>query len=195
MCPGIESYVSGPPLAFGPRTLAALRAGLRTLSGGKGVSPAEAWTGALGEAVERYSATRHGDEPVVVASCRALGAEAVHPNSCQLHHERQFRERDRRDADGSPLRYVPPPLDETRPMEWTPVWSLTRRAHRFLPTSLLYFSGRQQPHGQGLCADSNGAAPLAGTGGTTSTRSWSWSGPVAWTRWYITSPARTSACR
>ena len=33
-----------------------------------------------------------------------------------------------------------------------------RRAHRFLPTSLLYFPGQQQPHVQGLRADSNGTA-------------------------------------
>ncbi|MGX1544211.1 TOMM precursor leader peptide-binding protein [Streptomyces adustus] len=153
-----ESYVSGPNLAFGPRTLAALRTGLRTLSGGKGVSPAEAWAGALGEAVERYSATRHGDEPVVVDSYRALGSEAVHPNACQLYHERQLRERDRWNADASPFRYVPPPFDEHAPTEWTPLWSLTGNRHRLLPTSLLYFPGQQEPDRSGLVADSNGTA-------------------------------------
>ncbi|MER6347550.1 TOMM precursor leader peptide-binding protein [Streptomyces sp. NPDC001595] len=149
------AYLSGRNLAMGGP--AGTRAGLRSLSGGKGRTEAEARTSALCEAVERYSGTRHGDEPVVVDSHRALGEAAIHPNDCQLYAERQFRERDRWNRSGSPFHHVPEPFDEDRPVEWTPVWSLTGGRHRLLPTSMLYFpSGAPAPHGP--YADSNGNA-------------------------------------
>ncbi|MGW6835155.1 TOMM precursor leader peptide-binding protein [Streptomyces sp. NPDC054949] len=152
-----QTFLSGHNLAMAPQSLAGLHAGLRALSGGKGLTEAEARTSALCEAIERYSGTRQGDEPVVRDSYRALGeAAAVHPYACQLYDERQLRDRDRWNAQGSALQYVPEPFDEHRPTEWTPVWSLTGGTHRLLPTSLLYFSDSRAP--DGLCADSNGNA-------------------------------------
>ncbi len=156
-CPDfVESYLSGQNLAMGAASLAGLRAGLRALSGGKGVTAVDARTSALCEAVERYSGTRHGDEPVVMDSYRALGTAAVHPRECQLYSDRQIHERDRWNATGSPLTHVPGPFAEDRPTEWTPVWSLTHNTQRLLPTSMLYFG--QGPAADGLCADSNGNA-------------------------------------
>ncbi|MFB6613150.1 TOMM precursor leader peptide-binding protein [Streptomyces sp. NPDC085524] len=153
----LHAFHSGHNLALAPRSLAGLHAGLRALSGGKGLDETDARTSALCEAVERYSGTRQGDEPVVRDSYRALGAAAaVHPYACQLYDERQLRDRDRWNAAGSALSYVPEPFDERRPTEWTPVWSLTGRTHRLLPTSLLYFGDTHAP--DGLCADSNGNA-------------------------------------
>ncbi|MER5549340.1 TOMM precursor leader peptide-binding protein [Streptomyces sp. NPDC002589] len=153
----VDTYLSGHNLAFTPDSLDGLRAGLRALSGGKGLDTTEAQVSALGEAVERYSATRQGDEPVVRDSLRALGADAVHPNACQLYHERQFAERGKWNARGSHFQYVPRQFDESAPTEWTPVWSLTGHRQRLLPTSLLYFSGGL-PATDGLHADSNGNA-------------------------------------
>ncbi|MBO1334101.1 TOMM precursor leader peptide-binding protein [Streptomyces sp. VRA16 Mangrove soil] len=156
-CPDfMECYLSGQNLAMGAASLAGLRAGLRALSGGKGVTETDARTSALCEAVERYSGTRHGDEPVVVDSYRALGPVAVHPRECQLYADRQVRDRDTWNAAGSWLTHVPEPFDEDRPTEWTPVWSLTGDTQRLLPTSMLYFS--QGPAPDGLSADSNGNA-------------------------------------
>ncbi|GGK82682.1 TOMM precursor leader peptide-binding protein [Streptomyces flaveus] len=153
----VDSYLSGHNLAFRSHSLAGLRAGLRALSGGKGLDPTEAQVSALGEAVERYSGTRQGDEPVVRDTWRALGEAAMHPNDCQLYHARQFAERDVWNARGSHFQYVPRPFDENRPTEWTPVWSLTGERHRLLPTSMLYFS-HSAPAEDGLHADSNGNA-------------------------------------
>ncbi|MGW4564622.1 TOMM precursor leader peptide-binding protein [Streptomyces sp. NPDC004561] len=151
------AYVSGRNLAIGRHTLAGARGGVRSLSGGKGLTDLDARAGALCEAVERYSGTRHGDEPVVVDSYRALGDAAVHPNACQLYADRQFREREHWNRSGSPFHHVPEPFDESRPVEWTPVWSMTERRHRLLPTSMLYFpSGAPASHGP--YADSNGNA-------------------------------------
>ncbi|GAA3234037.1 TOMM precursor leader peptide-binding protein [Streptomyces thermocoprophilus] len=154
---GLHAYVSGHNLAMGPPTLAELRAGLRALSGGKGLTDTEARVSALCEAVERYSGTRHGDEPVVRDSYRALGEDAVHPNACQLYHDRQFRDREAWNRGGSPFRHVPERFDEARPTEWTPVWSLTAGRQRLLPTSMLYFT-QGGPAADGLHADSNGNA-------------------------------------
>ncbi|MER5755701.1 TOMM precursor leader peptide-binding protein [Streptomyces sp. NPDC002088] len=156
-CPDfVESYLSGHNLAMGAASLAGLRAGLRALSGGKGITETDARTSALCEAVERYSGTRHGDEPVVVDSYAALGPAAVHPRECQLYADLQVRDRDAWNAAGSWLTHVPEPFADDRPTEWTPVWSLTTNTQRLLPTSMLYFG--QGPAPDGLCADSNGNA-------------------------------------
>ncbi|WDM13428.1 TOMM precursor leader peptide-binding protein [Streptomyces lavenduligriseus] len=156
-CPDfVESFLSGQNLAMGAASLAGLRAGLRALSGGKGVTETEARTSALCEAVERYSGTRHGDEPVLRDTYAALGPAAVHPRACQLYDDRQLRDRHAWNAGGSWLTHVPGPFAEDRPTEWTPVWSLTARTQRLLPTSMLYFG--QEPAADGLCADSNGNA-------------------------------------
>ncbi|MFF5531332.1 TOMM precursor leader peptide-binding protein [Streptomyces cinerochromogenes] len=160
-CPDfVTSYVSGHNLAMGSATLAGLRSGLRALSGGKGLTETEARTSALCEAVERYSGTRHGDEPVIRASYRDLGPVAVHPNDCQLYARRQFAERERWNAAHSRFQHVSVPFDEKRPTDWTPVWSLTHQTRRLLPTSLLYFTGAGTgpEHDDGLWADSNGNA-------------------------------------
>ncbi|MBT2510126.1 TOMM precursor leader peptide-binding protein [Streptomyces sp. ISL-98] len=152
----VNAFLAGENLAMRSPTLAGLRAGLRALSGGKGLNEAEARTSALGEAVERYSGTRQGDEPVVRDSYAALGSAAVHPNACQLYDARQFRDRDSWNGRGSRLQYVPPRFDERRPTDWTPVWSLTQGVQRLLPTSMLYYSEEEAP--DGLFADSNGNA-------------------------------------
>ncbi|MER5435293.1 TOMM precursor leader peptide-binding protein [Streptomyces sp. NPDC002588] len=151
----VQTYLSGPNLATSAHTLAGLRAGLRTLSGGKGSTEAEARTSALCEAVERYCGTRHGDEPVVVGSYRSLRDQAVHPHALQLYDERQFRDRDRWNAARSPFTYVPPRFDEERVTEWTPTWSLTGGCRRLVPTSLLYYALRAGADDT-LRADSNG---------------------------------------
>ncbi|MFD5184155.1 TOMM precursor leader peptide-binding protein [Streptomyces sp. NPDC058372] len=152
----ISTYLSGQNLAMRSGTLAGLRAGLRSLSGGKGLTDTEARTSALCEAVERYSGTRQGDEPVVRDTYRALGSAAVHPNACQLFHERQLADRDRWNGGGSHLHHVPRRFDEESPTDWTPVWSLTEQTQRLLPTSLLFFG--EEEASDGLWADSNGNA-------------------------------------
>ncbi|MFJ9041538.1 TOMM precursor leader peptide-binding protein [Streptomyces sp. NPDC102406] len=160
-CPDfVTSYLSGHNLAMGPATLAGLRTGLRALSGGKGLTETEARTSALCEAVERYSGTRHGDEPVVRGTYHDLGAAAVHPNDCQLYADRQFAQREHWNAAHSRFQHVTAPFDESRPTDWTPVWSLTDQTQRLLPTSMLYFGGAAAgaAAGDGLWADSNGNA-------------------------------------
>ncbi|MFF4098220.1 TOMM precursor leader peptide-binding protein [Streptomyces sp. NPDC001903] len=154
----VHAYTSGHNLAMESASFAGLSSGLRALSGGKGRTAEEARTSALCEAVERYSGTRHGDEPVVRDSLRGLGEAAVHPNDCQLYSRRQFAERELWNARHSRFHHVPAPFDETRPTEWTPVWSLTEGRGRLLPTSMLYFGRGAAPAADEPWADSNGNA-------------------------------------
>ena len=127
-------------------------------SGGKGVTLAQAKVGALGEAVEHYSAHRQGDEFVVRGSYRALRAEAVHPDSVQLYHDRQFGGRDQWNSVHGDKHWICEPFDEQEIREWTPVWSLTHRRCRLLPTAYLYFHQGGEGSSSQLCADSNGRA-------------------------------------
>lgn len=146
----LHSYLAGHNQALRSNRVEAARAGLRSRSGGKGATDLEAKVSALCEAVERYSGARFGDEAAVRDTYRGLGADAVHPNACQLFHPRQFAERKRWNATHMALHRVPDPFDKTAVSEWTPVWSLSAERHRFLPTDLLYY-------GTGW-ADSNGNA-------------------------------------
>ncbi|MFE2474651.1 TOMM precursor leader peptide-binding protein [Streptomyces sp. NPDC059389] len=154
----VHAYTSGHNLAMESASFAGLSSGLRALSGGKGRTAEEARTSALCEAVERYSGTRHGDEPVVRDSLRGLGGAAVHPNDCQLYSRRQFAERELWNARHSRFHHVPAPFDEGRPTDWTPVWSLTEGRRRLLPTSMLYFGRGADAAADGPWADSNGNA-------------------------------------
>ncbi|WP_328763695.1 MULTISPECIES: TOMM precursor leader peptide-binding protein [unclassified Streptomyces] len=153
----VHAYTSGHNLAMESASFAGLSSGLRALSGGKGRTEEEARTSALCEAVERYSGTRQGDEPVVRDSLRGLGKDAVHPNDCQLYSARQYAERERWNARHSRFHYVSAPFDEDRPTDWTPVWSLTEGVQRLLPTSMLYFGRGAASHDEPW-ADSNGNA-------------------------------------
>ncbi|MFE4589047.1 TOMM precursor leader peptide-binding protein [Streptomyces laurentii] len=159
-CPeGLHRYVSGRNLALGDtRSLAGLRGGLRAQSGGKGTTAQEAEVGALCEALERYCGTRQGDEPVLRDTLTGLGAAALHPNACQLFDDRQFRDREAWNARHAGFQHVPPPFDPAAPTEWSPVWSLTRGAHRYLPTSMLYFGAGPRGVPRAPWADSNGNA-------------------------------------
>ncbi|MBV8277352.1 MAG: YcaO-like family protein, partial [Verrucomicrobia bacterium] len=54
----------------------------------------------------------------------------------------QYRNRVRHNADGSRCNMIPEPFDETAEVRWSPVWSLSRKEFRFLPTSYCYFGYR-----------------------------------------------------
>lgn len=150
-----SSFRSGPNIALGRRGAERLRTALRSENGGKGVTPLQAEVGALCEALERHSGHHDGDEDRVRASFRSLGGKAVHPDTCQLFHERQFADRARSNASHGPFQFVCEPFDEDAELDWTPVWSLTHGEHRLFPTALLYFGASGPPS---LFPDSNGNA-------------------------------------
>ena len=151
-------YVAGHNLARRHRSLAHLRGDLRNMSSGKGASDLQARASGLCEGLERYSGVFRGDEDRRRASARRLGGAAVPLNDCLQFSDRQFRDRDAWNARKSHYHFVPVPLDPGAEVDWTPVWSLTRREPRYLPTAFCYFNG-PQPHGEPFCiGDSNGNA-------------------------------------
>jgi len=142
----------------GRHGLASVRAGLRGNASGKGTTPLQARVGALAEALERHSGHLQGGEPTVRASFRALGADAVHPDAVQLFDPRQYRERERWNAEHGAFLQIADPFDEGDEVDWTPVWSLTERRRKLLPTALLYYNAPQRPDRRYCLASSNGCA-------------------------------------
>lgn len=150
-----NSYRSGANIAAGGEGLEGLRSALRADTGGKGVTALDAEVGALCEAVERRSGAFFGDEARVSGSFTSLGDSAIHPDSVQQYHPRQFETRDEWNSEHADFQYVTTPFDEHEVMDWTPLWSLTERRHKFLPTGMVYFGAPCPPS---IVSNSNGCA-------------------------------------
>jgi ribosomal protein S12 methylthiotransferase accessory factor len=127
---------------------------------GKGMTVDQARTGALCEALERYSGVFRGDEPLIRATFRDLGDEAVHPNACLRFSERQYRTRDEWNRTMGKLMWTPEPFDEEAETGWVPAWSLTHSRTRLVAAAYCYFGYRSRTN-DFANADSNGSA--AGT--------------------------------
>ena len=142
------------------RSLGSLRRSLRSKSAGKGSTREQSRVSALCEAVERYSGACLGDEIRIRGRFVELagGEEAIHPNDAQLFSDHQLDNAKSINAKGHPYNVVPPRLDPDADIDWTPVWSLTRRRHRYLPTSMLYSMPAEERGPADLIADSNGCA-------------------------------------
>jgi ribosomal protein S12 methylthiotransferase accessory factor len=127
-------------------------------AGGKGLSDMQARASALGEAIERASGVFQGDEVVVRAAFEALGNDAIHPNDCMLFSERQYAAREEGPVHFAGMHAVPVRFDPRVVLDWTPVWSLTRECHRYVPTQYLYFAHPGPVEQAFSHADSNGNA-------------------------------------
>lgn len=99
---------------------------------GKGASEAQSRASALCEAVERYAAAWQGDEATVVARAAELPAPAIAPDALSFFSAEQRR----RARAGE--RAAQRPYDPDAPLAWTPAWSLTGDALRFLPLAACY---------------------------------------------------------
>jgi ribosomal protein S12 methylthiotransferase accessory factor len=120
---------------------------------GKGRTMAQARTGALCEAIERHTIMWRGDEPRVRARWSEMGRAAVHPGKLLQFSEAQYREREERNKSAKTnlrSRLVPLPFDEEVPIDWTPVWSLTKGERRYLPSAYCYH-GVPVPRGERFC--------------------------------------------
>ena len=158
--PWLHVYWAGSNLGMRSRSLSSLRRSLRSKSAGKGSTREQSEVSALCEAVERYSGALHGEEIRLRRrfSEFAGGDEAIHPNDVQLFSDRQLDNAASINAQGHPYNVVPPRLGPEAEIDWTPVWSLTRERHRYLPTSMLYSMAPEQRGAADLVADSNGCA-------------------------------------
>lgn len=161
--PWLNVHWAGSNIALRNRSMSVLRLSLRTKSAGKGSTAQQSEASALCEALERYSGAFHGDEIRIHKCFSAFAGEgeprAFHPNDIQLFSEQQLDNAARINAEGHPYNVVPPRLDPDIATDWSPVWSLTRGRHLYLPTALLYYGkavgNREFPD---IVADSNGCA-------------------------------------
>jgi oxazoline/thiazoline synthase len=162
------SFLATHAFTAGARDIEELRDSLQRAAGGKGVTTAQARTGALCEALERYSGVFDGTETVVRARMSDLGDEAIHPNASMLFSERQLNEaRDTRTRESPRRRTVvlprgalriPARFDPDVEIDWTPVWSLTHARIRYVPTAYCYYGGAGLAGADFASANSNGCA-------------------------------------
>ena len=158
----LHVYWAGSNLALKSPNLLSLRNSLRTKSSGKGSTRRQSEASALCEALERYSGVYQGNEIRRRARFADFSApgEALLPNDIQLFSDWQYDNAAEINACGARFNHVPDRFDPTVEMDWTPVWSLTHERHRYLPTSMLYFSVPVDTgNGRIYCPpDSNGCA-------------------------------------
>jgi len=135
----VYNYTSGFNMALQSKSMFWLNFHLRCACGGKGRNPMQAKAGALCEAIERYSCTYQGDEYRITGSLKQLGEKAVHPNLCMNYSKTQYRDREAANEDSRKFYlWVPRPFDESIRMEWSPVYSLTGRTFKYLPSCFCY---------------------------------------------------------
>jgi ribosomal protein S12 methylthiotransferase accessory factor len=107
------------------------RASLRDRSAsGKGETTAEAITGAICEAVERYCASHPDTDIVVQAPLSALTGKAFKPCVDILYSESQYA------GEGFPFRR----FDEDMIISWTPALSLPDNEEILVPATLVYMN-------------------------------------------------------
>ena len=134
-----------------------LQHNLHGRSGGKGFSARAARTGALGEAVERFSGIWQGDWEAQRRGRQDLPG-AVSLADLLVISDAQYAARaewNRRLA--SPHQVVPDPLEPDAEIDWTPAWSLTHGAERLLPAAYCWY-GHPELKRMMCLADSNGCA-------------------------------------
>ena len=141
----LHVYLSGNNVARRPTSWDRLRGDLRSTTSGKGTTELQAKASALCEGLERYSAVFRGDEARRLARFVDLGEEAIHPGTFLLFSDKQYREREAWNAHRPAHDEIPLPFDPEAEIDWTPVWSLTRQAVRWLPTAFCYFNAPRDP--------------------------------------------------
>jgi len=125
-----------------PRSCLFSSSSKREISGsvvGKGTSRVAAEASAVCEALERFSGIYRGDEERMRANYVELGNDAIHPSACTLFSEQQYRERKEWNRREGKYNWVPEHFDERRPIDWTPVWSLSHDQVKYVPTAYCYF--------------------------------------------------------
>lgn len=127
---------------------------------GKGMTTDQARTGALCEALERYSGTFRGDEQVLRATFRELGEEAVHPGTCLLVSERQYDTREQWNHHRPVFLRTPKRFDEEAATDWVTGWSLTHERKRYIAAPYCYYD---YPHAQNAFANADSNGNAAGT--------------------------------
>lgn len=154
----IHAYVANHSFPREGNDLEHLRRVGRPKSFGKGKTDLQAKASCLGEAIERYSGTYTGNELRVKGKYSEMGEAAIHPYALMNYSESQYRTRQEWNQQHHLIQWVPDPFDEEREIEWTPVWSLTAKDFKYVPTAYCYY-GYPLTEDYSFCwPDSNGNA-------------------------------------
>jgi oxazoline/thiazoline synthase len=105
------------------------------MSLGKGRSHAQSRASAMCEGLERYAAVWQGDEARVRKSHAQLAPAAIDPRALQNFSDRQYQEQA---PTGDRRRMIPLRFDPEQVLDWSPAWSLTHQARRWLPTAYCF---------------------------------------------------------
>jgi len=154
----IHVVVAGSNPARVGGSIEQFRGDIRAQCAGKGATAVDAEASALGEAIERHSGTFQGDETTVRSTAQRLGSEAILPNDVLLYSDRQYLGCAQWNRLPWAVAHVPPRFDPARDYDWTPLWSLTRGAPRYLPTAMLYYGHPELAIDSPFRVDSNGCA-------------------------------------
>lgn len=138
----LNVYFSGHNLALDPGHIAVGKNSLRNMSAGKGMTEIQAKVSALAETLERYSGIFRGDEYRIKNSFKKLGDKAIHPNACMNFSGNQYKNREILNNRGLLFHTVPLPFDGELEIEWSPVWSMSKKEWKYLPSSYCYFGYR-----------------------------------------------------
>ncbi|HEX3760038.1 MAG TPA: TOMM precursor leader peptide-binding protein [Kofleriaceae bacterium] len=132
-------FDAGHNLARHGDDLTVLKQAFRSRSGGKGASAVQARASGLCEAIERHSGVFRGDEARRRARIGELGGAAVHPHRWLNFSDRQYDAAATWNAGRRKLSQQVPARFDDRAIDWSPAWSLTDAAVRYLPTALCYY--------------------------------------------------------
>ncbi len=151
----LYAYSAGHNLALVDSLKKFHKNGFRTASGGKGKSELQAKTGALCEAIERYSGVFQGYEPLKKASFVSLKDSAIDPRLCLHYSEKQYQNKHIKQGK---THKIPSQFREEEVIEWAPIWSLTEKRYKYIPAAFCYYGYRKKGKDTFCIADSNGNA-------------------------------------
>ncbi|MBS0651076.1 MAG: TOMM precursor leader peptide-binding protein, partial [Verrucomicrobia bacterium] len=105
---------------------------------GKGTTDAVAKAGALCEALERFSGIYNENDIVQHAAFHDMKGSAIHPNQILLISESQYANRTAINSQAHRFASISDPFPEDKALAWSPVYSLTEKKIKHLPTALCY---------------------------------------------------------
>ncbi len=154
----INVYCAGHNFAVVNNNISSLQKNLRSMSSGKGMTENSSKTGALCEAIERYSGCYHGTKLKIKSSYSKIKERAILPNDCMNFSGEQFKNRELMNRQNHDFHFIPEPFDEDAEVEWVPFWSLTKKEWRYVIANFCYY-GYHDPGGRDfLRPNSNGCA-------------------------------------
>jgi len=123
---------------------------------GKGRTPAESETGALGEAVERYSIVYRGSESVHRASIS--GVDPLPLDRLFQFSDKQYEGRERWNAANEDIQRIPEPYGIETALHWVNVQSVASGLTRQAPAAYCYLNYQCESEPHIYHADTNGCA-------------------------------------